>query len=74
MEVQFFVSPGQRPGPTITHTLIILALLNIGVVDVVNARLFFAQGAAQLLLLIPIVLALRPGGATSPQPRATPWV
>ena len=74
MEVHFFVSPGQRPGPTITHTLIILALLNIGVVDVVNARLFFAQGAAQLLLLIPIVLALRPGGATSPQPRATPWV
>ena len=34
----------------------------------------FAQGATQLLLLIPIVLALRPGGATSPQPRATPWV
>ena len=29
---------------------------------------------ASSFLLIPIVLALRPGGATSPQPRATPWV
>ena len=25
-------------------------------------------------LFIVIVIALRPGGATSPQPRATPWV